>query len=186
MLMYTGRGNFLLQPLDANELVADISDILGASVAQRMMLTTTLASNLPAVVADAAQMRQALAHLMTNAAEAIGEADGTISVTTSVRELDQATLSTIYHAPDLPAGIYVTLEVSDDGAGMDAATSARIFDPFFTTKFPGRGLGLAAVLGIVRGLRGAICVESAPGRGTIMRMVFPAIGDQADEIDLLD
>jgi signal transduction histidine kinase len=122
---------------------------------------------------------------MTNAAEAIGEADGTISVTTSVCELDQATLSTIYHAPDLPAGIYVALTVGDDGAGMDATTCARIFDPFFTTKFPGRGLGLAAVLGIVRGLHGAISVESAPGRGTIMRMVLPAIDGPTDIIDLL-
>jgi two-component system cell cycle sensor histidine kinase/response regulator CckA len=183
MLMYTGSGNFLLQPLDANELVADISDLLGASVARRVTLTTKLASPLPAVVADAAQMRQALAHLMTNAAEAIGDADGTISVTTSVRELDQATLSRIYHAPDLPAGTYVVLAISDDGTGMDGATSARIFDPFFTTKFPGRGLGLAAVLGIVRGLRGAISAESTPGRGTTMRMVFPAIGTAADSTD---
>jgi signal transduction histidine kinase len=185
MLMYTGQGNFLLQPLDANELITDISDLLGASVARRVTLTITLAPNLPAVVADAAQMRQALAHLMTNAAEAIGEANGTISVTTSVCELDQAMLSTIYHAPALPAGTYVSLAVGDDGAGMDAATCARIFDPFFTTKFPGRGLGLAAVLGIVRGLRGAISVESTPGRGTIMRMVFPAIAGPAEAINLL-
>jgi signal transduction histidine kinase len=185
MLMYTGRGNFLLQLLDANELVADISDLLGASVARRVTLTTELAPLLPSVVADAAQMRQALAHLITNAVEAIGDADGTIRVTTSVRELDQATLSTIYHTPDLPPGTYVILAVSDDGAGMDAATSARIFDPFFTTKFPGRGLGLAAVLGIVRGLHGAICVESALGRGTTMRMAFPAISDPDDTIELL-
>jgi len=154
-------------------------------VARRVTLAITLAPNLPAVVADAAQLRQALAHLMTNAAEAIGEATGTISVTTSVCELDQAMLSTIYHAPDLPAGTYVALAVGDDGAGMDAATCARIFDPFFTTKFPGRGLGLAAVLGIVRGLRGAISVESAPQRGTIMRMVFPAIAGPAEVINLL-
>ncbi|MEP7188893.1 MAG: ATP-binding protein [Roseiflexaceae bacterium] len=185
MLMYTGQGNFLLQPLDANELIADISDLLGASVARRVTLTITLAPNLPAVVADAAQMRQALAQLMTNAAEAIGDANGTISVTTSVCELDQAVLSTIYHAPDLPAGTYVALAVGDDGAGMDAATCARIFDPFFTTKFPGRGLGLAAVLGVVRGLRGAIRVESAPGRGTIMRMAFPAIAGPTEAINLL-
>jgi signal transduction histidine kinase len=185
MLMYTGSGNFLLQPLDMNEQVADISDLLGAAVARRVTLTTKLAPELPAVLADAAQMRQALAHLITNAVEAIGDADGTISVTTSVRELDQATLSTIYHAPELPAGTYITLAVGDNGAGMDAATSARIFDPFFTTKFPGRGLGLAAVLGIVRGLHGAISVESAPGRGTIMEMVFPAIAGPADQLDLL-
>jgi signal transduction histidine kinase len=185
MLMYTGSGNFMLQSLDVNEQVADISDLLGAAVARRVTLTTKLAPELPAVVADAAQMRQALAHLITNAVEAIGDADGTISVTTSVRELDQATLSTIYHAPELPTGTYVTLAVGDNGAGMDAATSARIFDPFFTTKFSGRGIGLAAVLGIVRGLHGAISVESAPGRGTIMQMVFPAIAGSADELDLL-
>jgi signal transduction histidine kinase len=177
MLMYTGHGHFLLQPLDVNRQVTDISDLLGASVARRVTLTTELAPWLPAVVADAAQMRQALAHLITNAAEAIGDADGRISVTTSVHDLDPATLSTLYHAPELPAGTYVALAVSDDGIGMDAATSARIFDPFFTTKFPGRGLGLAAVLGIVRGLRGAISVESTLGSGTTMRMVFPAITD---------
>lgn len=182
MLMYAGRGNFLLQPLDANALVADISDLLGVSVARRVTLTTELAPQLPAVVADAAQMRQALSHLIANAVEAIGDADGAITVTTGVDELDQATLATIYHAPDLPAGTYITLAVSDNGAGMDAATAARIFDPFFTTKFPGRGLGLAAVLGIVRGLRGAISVQSAPGRGTTMRMVFPVISGPAGEI----
>jgi two-component system, cell cycle sensor histidine kinase and response regulator CckA len=124
-----------------------------------------------------------LTHLIANAVEAIGDADGTIIVTTGLHELDQATLTTLYHAPDLPAGTYVTLAVSDNGSGMDAATSARIFDPFFTTKFPGRGLGLSAVLGIVRGLRGAISVQSKPGHGTMMRMAFPAIDGPAGEIE---
>jgi signal transduction histidine kinase len=183
MLMYAGRSNFLLEPLDANALVADISGLLGISVARRVTLTTRLAPGLPTVVADAAQMRQALAHLIANAVEAIGKADGTIIMTTDAVELDQATLATIYHAPELPAGTYVTLAVSDDGSGMDVATSARIFDPFFTTKFPGRGLGLAAVLGIVRGLRGAISVESMPGRGTTMRMVLPAIHSSGSTLD---
>jgi signal transduction histidine kinase len=183
MLMYAGRSNFLLQPLDANALVADISDLVGVSIARRVTLSTELTPELPAVVADAAQMRQALAHLIANSVEAIGDADGAIRVTTSMCHLDQPTLVTAYHAPDLPAGAYVALEVDDNGSGMDEATLARIFDPFFTTKFPGRGLGLAAVLGIVRGLRGAISVESAPGRGTTMRLVFPAIDDLAGEIE---
>jgi signal transduction histidine kinase len=174
MLMYAGEGHFLLQALDINALIADMSDVMGASIARRVMLTTELAPQLPAVVADATQIRQALAHLIANAVEAIGDADGTIRVTTGVCELDQATLATIYHAPDLPAGAYVTLAVSDSGSGMDAATSARVFDPFFTTKFPGRGLGLAAVLGIVRGLRGAVSVQSRPGQGTTLQMAFPA------------
>jgi len=175
MLTYAGQGHFLVQALDTNALVADTSDLLGVSIARHMTLTTELSPQLPAVMADAAQIRQVLAHLIANSVEAIGDADGTIGVTTGVRELDQAALATIYHAPDLLAGTYVTLAVSDNGSGMDAATSARIFDPFFTTKFPGRGLGLAAVLGIVRGLRGAISVQSNPGRGTTIHMVFPAI-----------
>jgi signal transduction histidine kinase len=174
MLMYAGEGHFLLQALDINTLVDDMSDVVGASIARRVMLTTQLAPQLPAVIADATQVRQALAHLIANAVEAIGDADGTIHVATGVCELDQVTLAATYHAPDLPAGTYVTLAVSDNGSGMDAATSARVFDPFFTTKFPGRGLGLAAVLGIVRGLRGAVSVQSTPGQGTTMQMAFPA------------
>jgi signal transduction histidine kinase len=174
MLMYAGEGHFLLQALDTNALVADMSEVLGASIARRVMLTIELAPQLPAMVADATQIRQALAHLIANAVEAIGDADGTICVKTGVCELDEVELATLYHAPELPAGTYVTLAISDSGSGMDAATSARIFDPFFTTKVPGRGLGLAAVLGIVRGLRGAISVQSTPGQGTTMQLAFPA------------
>jgi signal transduction histidine kinase len=177
MLMYAGQGNFLMHPLDINAIVADVSELLGASVARRVTLNADLMPAVPLVVADATQIRQAITNLVTNAVEALGDAGGIIQITTGVQELDQATLSTVYHAAELPAGTYVTLAVSDNGCGMDATTSSRIFDPFFTTKFTGRGLGLAAVLGIVRGLRGAIGVESTPGQGTTIRMIFPAIAD---------
>jgi signal transduction histidine kinase len=183
MLVYAGEGHFLLQALDINALIADMSDLLSASIARHVMLTTDLAPQLPAVIADATQIRQALAHLIANAVEAIGDADGTIHLTTGMCELDEVTLATSYHAPDLPAGTYVSLAISDSGSGMDAATSARIFDPFFTTKFPGRGLGLAAVVGIMRGLRGAISVQSTPGHGTTMQMVFPTIGGPAGDTE---
>lgn len=119
-------------------------------------------------------------NLVVNASDAIGEAEGVISITTRVIEASRELLETTYLAPNLRPGRYVAIEVADTGSGMDAETLSRIFDPFFTTKFTGRGLGLAAVLGIVRGHRGAIRVESEPGRGTTFHLLFPAArGDAA-------
>ena len=112
-------------------------------------------------------------NLITNAAEAIGDEMGVITVRTGLLEADRQYLTTTYLAQDEPAGTYVCLEVSDTGCGMDEETKARIFDPFFTTKFTGRGLGLAAVLGIVRGHRGAIKIYSEPGRGTTFKVLLP-------------
>jgi two-component system cell cycle sensor histidine kinase/response regulator CckA len=175
MMMYTGAGILLAQPLDLNETVASVIHLLGASVARHVTLTSDLAPHMPAMVGDAAQIRQALTHLVTNAVEAIAQADGSIQVSTTVLNLDEATLSTSYRAPNLAAGTYVSLAIKDNGCGMDAATSEKIFDPFFTTKFTGRGLGLAAVRGIVLAHHGALNVESTPGRGTTVQIVFPAI-----------
>jgi signal transduction histidine kinase len=175
MLVYAGEGSLIAQPLDLNNVVASVIPLLSSSVARHVTLTCEPAPWVPAVVADAAQIRQSLTNLVTNAVEAIGDAEGSIHVSTSVLQLDAATLSNSYRAPELLAGTYVSLAVSDNGCGMDAATCAKIFDPFFTTKFIGRGLGLAAVQGIVRAHGGAINVESTPGRGTTVHMVFPAI-----------
>jgi two-component system, cell cycle sensor histidine kinase and response regulator CckA len=140
------------------------------------MLDYRLAPALPRIEADSAQIGQVMMNLIVNASDAIGERPGTISVTTGVLDADQAYLAETYLAPDLPAGSYVWVEVADTGSGMDAETQGKIFDPFFTTKFTGRGLGLAAVLGIVRGHRGALQVQSAPGHGTTFRILFPALG----------
>jgi len=113
-------------------------------------------------------------NLVLNAAEAIGEQAGEIRVTTSLRQADAAYLRTALRHPELPNGAYVALEVSDTGCGMTPETLARIFEPFFTTKFSGRGLGLAAVLGIVQSHRGALFVESEPGRGSVFRLLLQA------------
>jgi CheY-like chemotaxis protein len=115
-----------------------------------------------------------------NASEAIGEESGLITIVTGSRECDREYLRTIWKIDDLEPGSYVFLEVSDNGCGMDQETQARLFDPFFTTKFTGRGLGMAAVLGIVRGHRGGISVLSEPGAGSTFRILFPASHKTAD------
>jgi two-component system cell cycle sensor histidine kinase/response regulator CckA len=117
-------------------------------------------------------MRQVVLNLVTNAAETLDEAGGSITVTTGVQTLSPQRPAGSGFA-ELPAGEYIFLEVRDTGSGMDAATRARIFEPFFTTKFTGRGLGLSAVLGIVRGHNGGLHVDTAPGRGSTFRLVFP-------------
>ncbi len=123
---------------------------------------------------DATQMRQVIMNLVINASEAIGDVSGVISISTGLTRVDRDYLHSTLMDPDLPEGDYVFLEVSDSGCGMSAETKARIFDPFFTTKFTGRGLGLAAVLGIVRGHKGAMKVYSEVGRGTTFKLLFPA------------
>ncbi|NIA22332.1 MAG: response regulator, partial [Anaerolineaceae bacterium] len=133
------------------------------------------AENLPAIEGDATQIRQVIMNLITNASEAIGQASGIISITTGAMQIDRRYLREVYLDENLPEGLYVTLEVADTGCGMEAETRARLFDPFFTTKFAGRGLGMAAVLGIVRGHHGAIKVYSEPGQGTTMKVLLPAV-----------
>ena len=135
-----------------------------------------LEADLPSIQADRGQMRQMFTNLVLNAAEATGGPGGAITVETGVQELDPAYIGSHPEAAELPAGRYVRLEVRDAGCGMDDATKARIFDPFFSMKFTGRGLGLAAVAGIVRGHKGAILVTSAPGEGACFTVLLPAAG----------
>ena len=128
----------------------------------------------PLIQADATQLRQLVMNLIMNAAEAIGDTGGSVTVRTGVVDADSALLAEMLHEEDVAEGLYEFLEVADTGCGMDTETQAKMFDPFFTTKFTGRGLGLAAVQGIVRGHRGAFQVRSAPGQGTCFRVLFPA------------
>jgi two-component system cell cycle sensor histidine kinase/response regulator CckA len=132
------------------------------------------------VVADITQIRQIVMNLITNASDALGDQPGTITLETSLVDATPAMLASTYLNEALPAGPYICLEVSDTGAGMTRETSTRIFEPFFTTKFTGRGLGLAAVLGIVRGHKGAIDVQSEPGAGTTFRVLLPASARPAE------
>ncbi|MFH0954359.1 MAG: CHASE4 domain-containing protein [Verrucomicrobiota bacterium] len=174
MLAYSGRGRFVIEPLDLTRVVREMAYMLEVSVSKKAILRYNFAQNLPAVEADATQVRQVVMNLIINASEAIGDRSGVIAVTTGCVECDETFLRGSYLGEKLPAGVYVFLEVADTGCGMTEETKARIFDPFFTTKFTGRGLGLAAVLGIVRGHKGAVRVYSEQGRGSTFKVMFPA------------
>jgi CheY-like chemotaxis protein len=165
MLAYAGKGRFVVQRLDVSAQIADIVPLIRTSLASSVQLELHLAKDLPAVESDASQIQQLIMNLATNAGEAI-ESHGTVTITTSARRPD----------PEHQ----VVIEVKDTGCGMDEATRARIFDPFFTTKFTGRGLGLAAVLGIIRSYNGSISVESTPGGGSTFTVVLPATGSDVE------
>lgn len=178
LLAYSGKGRFEVRALDLTEVVRDMEELLDVAVAKNTTIRYDLDPNLPAIEGDAAQMRQIIMNLVTNASEAVGGEIGVIKVTTGTERVGEG-----YEAPvagPLAPGRHVCLEVADSGCGMDDETSSRIFDPFFTTKFTGRGLGLAAVLGIVRGHGGAIELRTDPGHGTTFRALFP-ITDQVEE-----
>lgn len=177
MLAYSGRGRFVVGDVNLSRLVEESAAMLAASVAPDVTISLQLDADLPPVQADAGQMQQLLMNLVSNAAEAIGERVGAVSVATGQQACDGAILSRSRLDEKPPPGRFVYLEVTDNGEGMNAATQERLFDPFFTTKFTGRGLGMAAVLGIVRGHGGAIIVDSAVGRGTAVRVYFPVAGD---------
>jgi PAS domain S-box-containing protein len=173
MLTYSGKGQLEVKPVDLNELVTEMADLLGVSTSKKATINYELASDLPSVDADAAQIGQILMNLITNASEALGEDSGVIAIRTGTVDCDRDYLRDTYLSPKLSAGKYVYLEIRDTGTGMDAETLDKVFDPFFTTKFVGRGLGLAAVLGIIRSHNGAIKVESARGLGTTFCVLLP-------------
>jgi len=179
MLAYSGRGQFVVQALDLNEVVREMAHLLEVSISKKIVLKYDLAANLPSVEADVTQMRQVIMNLITNASEAIGDQSGFIAVKTAAIECDEGYLAETYLDQRLPGGLYVSIEISDTGCGMDGETIGKIFDPFFTTKFTGRGLGLAAVLGIVRGHSGALKVYSETGRGTAFRILLPSSDQSA-------
>lgn len=179
MLAYSGKGRFIVQPINLSHVVEEMFGLLDTVISKRAVLRFDFAPNLPSIDADATQIRQVVMNLITNASDAIGERSGIIAVRTGVMHTDDHYFSSTCLDDDLPAGFYVYLEVSDTGCGMDEATVKRIFDPFFTTKFTGRGLGLAAVMGIVRGHRGAIKVYSEPARGTTFKVLFPCAEREA-------
>jgi signal transduction histidine kinase/ActR/RegA family two-component response regulator len=173
MLAYSGKGRFVIQAVDLGELVEEMAHILQVSISKRAVLRFNFAAGLPPIQADASQVRQIVMNLIINASDAIGERSGVITITTGMMDCDRTYLAETWIDDDLADGTYEFLEVTDTGCGMDDATRARIFDPFFSTKMAGRGLGLSAVLGIVRGHRGAVKVYSEPGKGTTFKILFP-------------
>ncbi len=180
MLAYSGKGKFELKSVDLSGLVRELAQLLDVSISKKAILTYDLSENLPLIEGDVNQIQQIVMNLITNASEALGQESGVIRLSTASVSCDRTYLEAMreglhsnYHEP-LPEGSYVALEISDTGCGMDPETQSKVFEPFFTTKFSGRGLGMAAVLGIVRGHRGLVRIYSEIGKGSTFKILFPA------------
>ncbi len=173
MQSFAGKGRVDKRPLSLSEAVREAGSLAEVTVGLEADLDFRLEDGLPPIRGDAAQVKQVVMNLVQNGVEALLEGGGKVTVSTGRIEADRDLLSAMHLSETLAEGLYVFLEVSDDGCGMDRETEARIFDPFFSTKFAGRGLGLAAVLGIVRSHGGAIGVRSHPGGGSTFRVFFP-------------
>jgi two-component system cell cycle sensor histidine kinase/response regulator CckA len=176
MLDYSGKGRFVVEPVDCAALVASIRDLLQVSISKNCAIRFDAPPNIPLIEGDASQLQQVVMNLIINASEAIGETPGVIDVSVGRMTCDRGYLGQLHFGDQLPAGEYLFLNVSDNGCGMSDDTKGKIFDPFFSTKFAGRGLGLAATLGIVRAHRGGIRVESQVGQGTTIQVLFPIPG----------
>ena len=174
MLAYSGKASFDIRKIDLSELVAENAHLFRACISKRVVLNVSLDRGLPLINADSGQIQQIVMNLITNASEAIAERPGAITLSTGVQTCDEAALSRSRVTGIPQPGRFVFLEVADTGCGMDHETQLRLFDPFFTTKMMGRGLGMSATLGIVRAHNGAIFVDSMVGRGSTIRVLFPA------------
>lgn len=177
MLTYSGMTPFSLNPTDLSRVVHDTIDLLEASISKKHVLHVELTNDLPPIEGDDTQLRQIVVNLVLNASEALGDRAGNLSVRTGKTNIREHVLP--IGTPQPASGEYIFLEVEDSGSGIDDVTRERIFEPFFTTRSAGRGLGLAAVLGIVQGHRGFITVESEHDKGTIFRVLFPSTDAQA-------
>jgi CheY-like chemotaxis protein len=175
MLDYSGKGRFLVQRVELGELVQDTLPLIDLSVSKRAEVRLHLTAPIAAIDADVTQLRQVVMNLVLNAAEALEGKGGSITVATGEVEADAAYLAEAWSSPDLAPGRYVYLEVSDTGCGMSPEIQSRNFDPYFTTKYTGRGLGLSADHGNVRGHGGAVRVYSEEGKGTAFKLLFPAV-----------
>jgi len=181
MLAYSGKGRFVIENLDLAKIVEEMAQMLEVSISKKAVLRYHSSPDLPAVSGDATQLRQVILNLVINASEAIGDQSGVIAISTSHLYCDRAYLADAWLDERLPEGGYLILEVADTGCGIEEEIIPKIFDPFFTTKFTGRGLGMAAVLGIVRGHKGAIKIQSEKGKGTTFRLLLPALPVRAGQ-----
>jgi signal transduction histidine kinase/CheY-like chemotaxis protein len=180
MLAYSGKGKFVVENINLNTLLEEMLHMLNVSISKKAIMRLNPHQHLPSVDADATQIRQIIMNLVINASEAIGDKSGVIAITTGCMYCDRNYLKNVWLDENLADGHYAYLEIADTGCGMDRETLAKLFDPFFTTKFTGRGLGMAAVLGIVRGHKGAVKVYSEPGKGTTFKILLPAAGHPAE------
>jgi len=173
MLAYSGKGRFVIETLNLNVVLEDMRPLLESAVTKKAEIVFELAPDVPFIEGDAAQLRQLVVNLAMNASEALEDHPGTVTLRTGSLHCAKDDLSSTYLEEEHPEGDYAYFELSDTGCGMSEETKAMLFDPFFTTKFTGRGLGLAAALGIIHGHRGAVKVESKLGEGTTVRVLFP-------------
>ena len=176
MLAYSGKGRLVVKRLNINQIAEEMPHLLEVSISKRVQLIYQLEPGLPLLEADGAQIQQVIMNLVTNASESIGDRDGTIRLVTGMEYLDAPEEQVESHGWSLAPGLYITLEVTDTGCGMSAETRKRLFDPFFTTKFSGRGLGLSAMLGILKGHNAGIRIHSRVGEGSSFKLFFPASG----------
>jgi PAS domain S-box-containing protein len=180
MLAYAGKASFTVERVTLRELVEEMAHLLKTAISKKAILNLNLERGLPPIEADPSQIRQVVMNLIINASEAIGDRSGVITVSVGATRCDAEYLRKTELRETLSPGLYVHLEVTDTGIGMDVETRSRIFDPFFSTKFTGRGLGLAAVLGIVRAHKGGLKLYSEPGKGTTFKILFPALTEGED------
>jgi two-component system, chemotaxis family, CheB/CheR fusion protein len=182
LLAYAGKGRFVIEPVNLSELADGIRELISTSIPKNVHVRLDLQKDLPRISGDASQLQQVVINLVINGAESVpAGGEGTVKIRTGIQEVDAVYIDDMCLPPDFLPGRYVSLEISDTGAGMDQATVERIFDPFFTTKFTGRGLGLAAVQGIVRSHKGAMKVYSTPGKGTTFKILFPVAAELSEE-----
>jgi PAS domain S-box-containing protein len=183
MLAYSGKGRFVVEQIDLNILLEEMLHMLEVSISKKVVLRLNHTSNLPTVEVDATQLRQVVMNVVLNASEAIGDKSGVIAITTGCMNCDKGYLKDVWLIENISEGLYVYLEIADSGCGMSKETMEKIFEPFFTTKFTGRGLGMAAVMGIIRGHKGAIKVYSELGKGSTFKILLPASGKPTELFD---
>jgi two-component system, cell cycle sensor histidine kinase and response regulator CckA len=180
LLAYAGKASFDVEPVDLGRVVAEMIDLLKSSVSKKARLHVRVDPGLPKIAADPAQLRQVLLNLVVNASEALGNREGDVTVSVRSVQCDEQQIRALDHGTDLPPGSYIRLEVADTGCGMAPDTHARVFEPFYSTKFSGRGLGLPAVLGIVRAHHGGIEVRTERASGTSVGVLLPSLVPDAD------
>jgi signal transduction histidine kinase/CheY-like chemotaxis protein len=178
LLAYAGKGKCFVEVLNLSGCVKEMMNLLGPAVSKKTRIVCNFANDLPTIEGDATQISQVIMNLVTNASDALDDRNGTITIGTGLVAVDRKYLMGTYLSDDTPEGVYVYLRVTDTGCGMSKETISRIFDPFYTTKATGRGLGLAAVLGIVRSHRGTIKVRSIAGEGSTFTVLFPCSATQ--------
>jgi two-component system cell cycle sensor histidine kinase/response regulator CckA len=175
LLAYAGKGRFLVEPLNLCQLITEVSTLIRTSISKKITLVLDVPEECPLIEGDRTQLQQLVMNMVINGGEAIGDEPGTLTVRLRVEHFTERRERMRTEGFPIFAGEYIRVDVIDTGAGMDQETRNRIFEPFFTTKFLGRGLGLSAALGIVRGHRGAIGVRSEPGSGTTFTVLLPVL-----------